>query len=279
MTRTEEEGAATTWSTRGTMTLAGWSGWNILNIPLTETWSGAASQKSNYSKWEFLFEAGSASSGSDLNYSGLNVYCIYAYGASPAWTAPSDMAKTGHLYSYDASKNATFPAKVTATEFNGTATTARNYDTSTGTIKTTFDYKTDFASVTDATIDSNTTATSVQSYFNNYVTSFRAKVVYKQYSNENLLLFGKGSANYGVVVKAGYDSRYLYLMRKSNGTWVGGNAWEKVYAGYADSAGTAKAYDTSFTGTNSIKLALDGKQNTLTVMTDTEVSDLLAAMA
>ena len=43
-------------------------------------------------------------------------------------------------------------------------------------------------------------------------------------------------------------------------------------------ASTAKAYDTSFTGTNSIKLALDGKQNTLTVMTDTEVSDLLGAM-
>jgi hypothetical protein len=44
-------------------------------------------------------------------------------------------------------------------------------------------------------------------------------------------------------------------------------------------ASTAKAYDTSFTGSNSIKLALDGKQNTLTVMTDTEVSDLLGAMA
>lgn len=248
MTRTEEEGAATTWSTRGTTTLAGWSGWNILNTTLTETWSGASSQKGNYSKWEFLFEAGSASSGSDLNYSGLIVYCIYAYGASPAWTAPSDLAKTGHLYSYDASKNATFPAKVTATEFNGTATTARNYDTSTGTIKTTFDNKTDFASVTDTTIDSNTTAASVQSYFNNNVTALRAKVVYKQYSNENLLLFGKGSVNYGVVVKAGYDSRYLYLMRKSKGTWVGGEAWEKVSAGYADTAGSASKLGTSNLG-------------------------------
>lgn len=29
------------------------------------------------------------------------------------------MAKTGHLYAYDANQNATFPAQITATQFNG----------------------------------------------------------------------------------------------------------------------------------------------------------------
>ena len=36
-----------------------------------------------------------------------------------AWVSPSNMAKTGHLYSYDAHQNAVFPAKVIATGFTG----------------------------------------------------------------------------------------------------------------------------------------------------------------
>lgn len=35
------------------------------------------------------------------------------------WVTPSNMAKAGHLYSYDANQNATFPANVTATAFSG----------------------------------------------------------------------------------------------------------------------------------------------------------------
>lgn len=35
------------------------------------------------------------------------------------WVSPSNMAKTGHLYEYDARQNAAFPAKVTATGFIG----------------------------------------------------------------------------------------------------------------------------------------------------------------
>ena len=34
------------------------------------------------------------------------------------------MAKTGHIYSYDNFQNVTFPAQVTATAFNGNATSA-----------------------------------------------------------------------------------------------------------------------------------------------------------
>ena len=35
------------------------------------------------------------------------------------WVSPSNMAKTGHLYKYDAHQNAAFPANVTATGFTG----------------------------------------------------------------------------------------------------------------------------------------------------------------
>lgn len=40
------------------------------------------------------------------------------------WSTPSNMAKTGHLYSYDNAQNASFPAQVTATKFIGDASSA-----------------------------------------------------------------------------------------------------------------------------------------------------------
>jgi hypothetical protein len=40
------------------------------------------------------------------------------------WATPSTMAGTGHLYAVDQDLNASFPAQITATKFNGTATTA-----------------------------------------------------------------------------------------------------------------------------------------------------------
>ena len=40
------------------------------------------------------------------------------------WTVPSNMARDGHLYNYDNDQNATFPAQITATQFNGNATSA-----------------------------------------------------------------------------------------------------------------------------------------------------------
>jgi hypothetical protein len=45
------------------------------------------------------------------------------------WAIPSNMARDGHLYSYDNAQNATFPAQVTATAFNGNAATATSATT------------------------------------------------------------------------------------------------------------------------------------------------------
>lgn len=43
------------------------------------------------------------------------------------WTSPSTLASTGHMYTYDMSKNVTFPAGLSATSFteNGTALSSK----------------------------------------------------------------------------------------------------------------------------------------------------------
>ena len=49
----------------------------------------------------------------NTKYSAANISKIMGFGGV-GWTTPSTMAATGHLYSFDASQNATFPANVTA---------------------------------------------------------------------------------------------------------------------------------------------------------------------
>jgi len=131
------------WTNIGQMQVGGWSGFNVFNKSV----SMGASQYATYKKIQFLFEARAATDTD--TYGGLCIYSIFGYGGV-GWTTPSTIASTGHLYSYNASKHATFPAQITATAFIGpltgnadTATTATNYNTTTGNIKTALDGKQD----------------------------------------------------------------------------------------------------------------------------------------
>ena len=245
ITRTNEE-AGGSWSTFGSMTLGGWSGWNIFNPGTYTPWSGSASQKEQHSKIEFLFEATAESTGTNLNYVGLSIASIYGYGDSPMWNSPSNLASTGHLYSYDYEQNVTFPATVAATNFNGPIT--RTLATS-GTIA-----ETNLITVTGST----------DAFKLTYACPEANKGLVKLYTIDD----GNETISIGNYV----SSTYKEAISVTNGSAT-------VTGTLTGTASTAKAYDTSFTGTNSIKTALDGKQNTLTVMTDTEVSDLLGAMA
>ena len=97
--------------------IAGWSGWNILNIPTLTTYGNSANKQ--YGRIRFTFKQSNIST----KYPAAKIYLIQGFGGA-GWTCPSSMAKTGHLYSYDSLQNATFPAQVTATAFNGNATSA-----------------------------------------------------------------------------------------------------------------------------------------------------------
>ena len=96
--------------------ISGWNGWNILNTPGVTTYgSSPSSQKGRV---RFIFRQTAVTT----TYSAAGILRIMAFGGV-GWTTPSNMAKTGHLYSYDSAQNATFPAKVTASDgFSGNVT-------------------------------------------------------------------------------------------------------------------------------------------------------------
>ena len=105
-------GAPDTYKVYRTYTVRGWSGWN--SIPIDVVFGGAASQTGQTANIRLTFNQ------SDL-YSGgpnLSVINIFGFGEN-AWKFPSQMARTGHLYDYDMSKVAIFPAGIKATSFNG----------------------------------------------------------------------------------------------------------------------------------------------------------------
>lgn len=91
----------------------GWSGWNIINISGLTTHGNTTS---HYSQIRLTFGVGTHASTSQ--HAGLIVMRIMGFGGV-GWSTHSKMSKTGHLYSYDDDQNATFPAKVTATQFVG----------------------------------------------------------------------------------------------------------------------------------------------------------------
>lgn len=102
------------------ISLSGWPGYNVINIDPLITYGNNNSQ---YRKLRFTFsQSGVSSTGSSMK-----IQLLQGFGGDD-WTVPSNMARTGHLYSYDGDQNATFPAKITASSFvgSGASLTALN---------------------------------------------------------------------------------------------------------------------------------------------------------
>lgn len=117
-------GAPTTFHTFADhIPLSGWSGYNVINTSTITTYGNSSSQ---YQKLRFTFAQTAANS----NYTSASVNTILGFGGV-GWTTPSNMAKNGHIYSFDSQQNVTFPAQVKATTFNGNATTATTATTAT----------------------------------------------------------------------------------------------------------------------------------------------------
>ena len=107
--------------------IAGWSGYSVINTSLT-TYGGNNTQ---YQQVRLTFGVTEHSAASANP--GLSIRRIMGYGGF-GWSTPSAMAASGHLYSYDASGNAEFPAAVEADTFIGpllgNATSATRLQTS-----------------------------------------------------------------------------------------------------------------------------------------------------
>ena len=110
------EAGTETWVTfADKIPVSGWSGFNVINTSGITTYGNT--KTSQYGQIRFLFEC----TGGSTSYNGLQVQYIQCFGGV-GWTTPSTMASTGHMYTFDASKNVTFPAKVTASSFSGPLT-------------------------------------------------------------------------------------------------------------------------------------------------------------
>ena len=96
--------------------------------------------------------------------------------------------------------------------------------------------KVDYTLNNDASvIGNNAPAADCKTYWSSLsMPDNRVKVLYNVPGNEATILFSKRSS-YGSILKYGYADRYLYLLRNQSGTWKSTD-WEKIYAGYADSA-------------------------------------------
>ena len=101
-----------TWTTLGTYNVAGWSGWN--SIPFSGAFGGSSTQTGQIAQIRLIFKVTGVSS----SFTNLAIASIRGI-AFPLWGSPSTMASTGHLYTFDIDQNATFPAQITATQFNG----------------------------------------------------------------------------------------------------------------------------------------------------------------
>ena len=123
-------GSSTFTNITNAIDISGWSGYNVINHNFT----AGNSYNGQYNKVRYLFTA----NGGDTNYNGLTIIRIMSFGGV-GWAAPSTLALTDHLYTYDQDQNANFPGKVLATGgFTGdlagnatTATTATKLGTST----------------------------------------------------------------------------------------------------------------------------------------------------
>ena len=86
-------------------------------------------------------------------------------------------------------------------------------------------------------LGSGTPASNCQTYFTDTMTNYQPLLTYNTSGAEYTVLFS-GRKEYGSILKWGYADTYLRILRRQGSAWKTTD-WEKISAGYADSAGKA----------------------------------------
>lgn len=98
-----------TWTTRVEKAgVDGWSGWNIINTSFTFG-------TSSWSERQARFTFGVTNHASSVNYAGLGIFRILAFGGV-GWNTPSTLASRGEISNYDWEQNVFFPQSVYAND-------------------------------------------------------------------------------------------------------------------------------------------------------------------
>lgn len=113
-----------------TTQVKGWSGWNSICLPNNLPFGDAETDSSHTVALRFTFWRTEVSTQYPNN---IELICRIFLIGTTSWISKTNLGATGHLYSYDWKQNATFPAQITATKFNGPATSVSNSLTLNGT--------------------------------------------------------------------------------------------------------------------------------------------------
>ena len=127
----------TTWTTSfENKPMGGWSGNNVVYFNQVQGFNRNSSQSANIYALRFTFHQTAI----NASYSSACLSDIRCFGLN-TWTSPNNIVGHNRLYKWDSNLNATFPAQLTATQFNGslsgTATKA-TADASGNTITSTY---------------------------------------------------------------------------------------------------------------------------------------------
>lgn len=117
-----------TWTTRvNKQTIAGWSGWNVINTAGFNTYGNTGSQ------CQFIkFTFGCDITGTSETYGGLNIKKIYGYGGV-GWVTPSNLAEQGRMYSIGIDQSVAFPNYVASNTPNNENPTVSQFLVTNGT--------------------------------------------------------------------------------------------------------------------------------------------------
>lgn len=85
-------------------------------------------------------------------------------------------------------------------------------------------------------------ADSATSWFVNTMPSGTGAIVYNVPGSEKTIIAGKSTGAYGHMLQLNYEDNYLRILRYCAGKWITSD-WEKISAGYADSAEDADKLD------------------------------------
>jgi hypothetical protein len=86
-------------------------------------------------------------------------------------------------------------------------------------------------------LETNAPAASAKTWFTNTMPAKSGAIVYNVPGSEKTIIVGKSSGAYGHMLQLNYDDTYLRILRYAAGSWKSTD-WEKISAGYADSAGS-----------------------------------------
>lgn len=108
------------WETYSTTEVSGWSGWNDIDLQLGSLGGGSGQPENNwYLRLTFSMKSVIESYAKTAYVLGLRLFGLNNWGSASKNAGKGNLSSTGHVYSYDANANVTFPNGVNAKTFNG----------------------------------------------------------------------------------------------------------------------------------------------------------------